>query len=129
MLDIEIHARARAAPLAVVLDRRRPRFGETGRPQAPQLLKVWEESVKLADGIGAAVASLGEGTGGKRADGVAAGEDVRDSTSSEGGFGGVLPVPESTDGEEVEVSLSHDEDFVVAMALVTTKQSASAEWT
>jgi len=104
MLDIEIHARHRAAPFAVVLDGRRPRFGDPSKPQAPQVLRALEEMVRSS---GVAVASGADGHGWRAV--------------SEGDFGGVLPVPESTDGEEVEVSLSHDEEFVVAMALVTTK--------
>ncbi|GAB7339800.1 hypothetical protein MBLNU457_6349t1 [Dothideomycetes sp. NU457] len=49
MLDIEIHARERQAPLAIVLDKKRPHLFETsekipGERQARRILREWMES-------------------------------------------------------------------------------------
>lgn len=112
MLDIEIHARIRSAPLAIVLDRRRLRFGNPEESQARQISKHWRQRTINGGSEGDPVESDHSRTIEGREEGESI--DIHDRT---------LPVPGDTDGDEVAISLSHDADVCVAMAIVRLDMS------
>jgi len=133
MLDIEIYAREQKAPLAIVLDRRRPQGGEPNEQksterQALRILREWTETNQSrirhndnddSEGHEQSTAMdihrTSVAPNGLLQDKL--GIDEACNTKSDVEFDPVIGCPCCTDGEEVTISLSHDGDICIAMAI------------
>jgi len=125
MQDIEIYARERQAPLAIVLDERRSRPFDTmeKKPeerQARRLLREWTESnilkevrrVDLSEG-GHKTSKIGHRAKPPQSELASHEENGPDERE----FDRTIPIPEDTNGEEVPISISHDGDVCIAIAM------------
>ena len=133
MLDIEIYARTQEAPLAIVLDRRRPQGGEPSEQkpaerQALRILREWTETnhsrIRHDDNDGSegheqssAMVRYGASVAPKGQPQDKLGIDEAYNEKSDVEFDPVIGIPRHTDGEEVTISLSHDGDICIAMAI------------